>query len=198
MYKIIGENNDVIRTVNSDGSITCFQEGSPGYEKLIQDVAEQGIGIVEGPDVVEPSYAELRTSEYPPLEDQLDKIYHSGVTNWKKDIKAIKDKHPKTITGGTTIGDVPDWVQTAADNWTFNKQLREYVDAVERLELDAVVASDDIPATVEVSTTNPETMEVTTETVRNPLIVKDEEERAAAQAVVDATPQAVIDDINNQ
>lgn len=34
-------------------------------------------------------------------------------------------------------------------------------------------------------------------TVRNPLIVKDEEERAAAQAVVDATPQAVIDAINN-
>jgi len=167
------------------------------YQQFIQDVAEQGIDIVEGPDVIEPSYAELRTSEYPPLEDQLDKIYHSGVTNWKKDIKTIKDKYPKTITGGTTIGDVPDWVQTAADNWTFNKQLREYVNAVERLELDAVVASDDIPATVEVSTTNPETMEVTTETVPNPAIVKDEEERAAAQSVVDATPQSVIDSINN-
>ena len=50
---------------------------------------------------------------------------------------------------------------------------------------------------VEVTTTDPETMESTTETVRNPLIVKDEEERAAAQAVVDATPQAVIDAINN-
>ena len=235
MYKIIGENNDVIRTVNSDGSITCFQEGSPGYEKLIQDVAEQGIGIVEGPDVVEPSYAELRTSEYPPLEDQLDKIYHSGVTNWKKDIKAIKDKHPKTITGGTTIGDVPDWVQTAADNWTFNKQLREYVDAVERLsqyilsvgreeiaeevivsteevwneeteEYDTVnttetvitqTAIDALPVTIEVTETDLETGESTTETVPNPIIVKDEEERAAAQSVVDATPQPVIDSINN-
>jgi len=172
-------------------------ESNSDYQQFIQDVAEQGIGIVEGPDVIQPSYAELRAAEYPPLEDQLDKIYHSGVTNWKKDIKAIKEKHPKTIKGGTTIGDVPDWVQTAADNWTFNKQLREYVDAVERLKLDAVVASDDIPATVEVSTTNPETMEVTTETVPNPIIVKDEEERAAAQSVVDATPQSVIDSINN-
>lgn len=167
------------------------------YQQFIQDVAEQGIGIVEGPDVVQPSYSELRAAEYPPLEEQLDKIYHSGVTNWKKDIKAIKDKHPKTIVGGTTIGEIPTWVQEAADNWTFNKQLREYVDAVERLELDAVVASDDISATVEVSTTNPETMEVTTETVPNPAIVKDEEERAAAQSVVDATPQSVIDSINN-
>ena len=49
---------------------------------------------------------------------------------------------------------------------------------------------------VEVTTTDPETMESTTETVRNPLVVNDEEERAAAQSVVDATPQAVIDSIN--
>ena len=49
---------------------------------------------------------------------------------------------------------------------------------------------------VEVTTTDPETLEETTETVRNPLVVKDEEERAEAQAVVDATPQAVIDAIN--
>ena len=49
---------------------------------------------------------------------------------------------------------------------------------------------------VEVTTTDPETLESTTESIRNPLVVKDEEERAAAQAVVDATPQAVIDAVN--
>ena len=49
---------------------------------------------------------------------------------------------------------------------------------------------------VEVTTTDPETMESTTETVRNPLVVNDEEERTTAQSVVDATPQAVIDSIN--
>ena len=112
-------------------------------------------------------------------------------------VKAIKDKHPKTITGGTTIGDVPNWVQEAADNWTFNKQLREYVAASERLsqyilsegrpELteDIIVSTEEVwnearveydtfnttetvitqtaieplEATVEVSTTNPETIE---------------------------------------
>ena len=149
-------------------------------------------------------------------------------------VKAIKDKHPKTITGGTTIGDVPNWVQEAADNWTFNKQLREYVAASERLsqyilsegrpELteDIIVSTEEVwnearveydtfnttetvitqtaieplEATVEVSTTNPETMEVTTETVPNPAIVKDEEERAAAQAIVDKTPQPIIDTLS--
>ena len=72
MYKIIGENNDFIRTVNSDGSVTCFGKGSPGYENFIQDVAEQGIEIVEGPDIIEPDYATLRQQEYPSLQEQED------------------------------------------------------------------------------------------------------------------------------
>ena len=189
---------DVTSVFYIEKNITIpIASGNSDYQQFIQDVAEQGIGIVEGPDVIEPSYAELRAAEYPPLEGQLDKIYHSGVTNWKDTIQAVKDKYPKTITGGTTVGPVPNWVQTEADKWTFNKQLNEYVTATERLELDAVVASDDIPATVDVTTTNMETGAQTTETVKNPLIVKDEEERAAAQAVVDATPQPVIDSLNN-
>ncbi len=197
MYKITGDLNGVY-IQNTDNTITFIGEGRL-YDKFIQDVAEQGIEIVEGPDVVEPSYIELRRAEYPSREDQLDMIYWdkvNGTTIWEDTIQAIKDKHPKTITGSTTIGEVPAWVQEAADNWTFNKQLREYVTAVERLELEPVVASEDIPETIEVTTTDPETLESTTETVRNPLIVKDEEQRAAAQAVVDATPQSVIDSIN--
>jgi len=40
-------------------------------------------------------YARKRAAEYPSWGDQLDKIYHSGLTAWKADIKAIKDKYPK-------------------------------------------------------------------------------------------------------
>ena len=159
----------------------------------------------------------------------------NGTNIWEETIQSIKDKYPKTITGGTTIGPVPDWVQEAADNWTFNKQLREYVTAVERLsqyilsegrpeiredivietkevwneetrEMETVNITQNVitqteieplEETVEVTEFNPETMESTTSTVRNPLIVKDEEERASAQAVVNATPQPVIDSINS-
>ena len=156
-------------------------------------------------------------------------------TVWQDTISAIKTKYPKTITGGTTVGEVPDWVQEAADNWMFNKQLREYVAAVERLEQyilsagrpeireDIVIETKEVwneetremetvnitqnvitqteieplEETVEVTNYDPETMESTTSTVRNPLIVKDEEERESAQAVVNATPQPVIDSINS-
>ena len=208
------------------------------YQRFIQDVAEQGIEIVTGPDIHEPSYQELRAAEYPSLQDQQDMQYWDAInqtTVWQDTISAIKTKYPKTITGGTTVGEVPTWVQTAADNWMFNKQLREYVAAVERLEQyilsagrpelreDIVIETKEVwneetgemetvnitqnvitqteieplEQTVEVTEFNPETMESTTSTVRNPLIVKDEEERASAQAVVNATPQPVIDSINS-
>ncbi len=207
------------------------------YQKFIQDVAEQGIEIVTGPDIIEPDYKTLRQQEYPSLQDQQDMQYWdqiNGTTVWQDTITSIKTKYPKTITGGTTVGEVPAWVQESADNWTFNKQLREYVTAVERLsqyilsegrpelredivieikevwndetrEMETVNITQNVitqteikplEETVEVTEFNPETMESTTSMIRNPLIVKDEEERATAQSVVDATPQSVIDSIN--
>ena len=40
-------------------------------------------------------YKQKRVVEYPPIEDQLDSIYHNGIDGWKTTIKAIKDKYPK-------------------------------------------------------------------------------------------------------
>ena len=88
------------------------------YKRFIQDIAEQSIEIVEGPDVVELSYSELRVSEYPSREEQFDMMYWdkvNGTTVWENTIQAIKDKYPKTITGDTTIGPIPAWVQEEVD-----------------------------------------------------------------------------------
>ena len=46
-------------------------------------------------DLENDSYKSQRKAEYPSIEDQLDTIYHSGVTGWKTAIKTIKDKYPK-------------------------------------------------------------------------------------------------------
>ena len=113
MYKITSDNN-----IKKGNSYIPLDSENKDYQKFIQDVAEQGIGIVEGPDVVEPSYAELRVPEYPSREDQFDMQYHDqidGTTIWRDTIQAIKDKYPKTITGGTNIGTIPAWVQEAVD-----------------------------------------------------------------------------------
>ena len=239
MYKIIQSffENEEYCEIKKESIYIPISDSNRLYQQFIQDVAEQGIEIVEGPDIIEPSYTELRAAEYPSLQEQADMKYWdeiNGTTVWRDTITAIKEKYPKTITGGTTVGEVPAWVQEAADNWTFNKQLREYVDAIERLsqyvllegreevredvvvetkevvneetgEIETVNVTEEVITQtaiepleefVEVTTFNEETIESTTETVRNPLVVKDEEERAAAQAVIDATPQAVIDAIN--
>lgn len=36
-----------------------------------------------------------RANDYPSVKDQLDKIYHEGIDEWKKLIKVTKDKYPK-------------------------------------------------------------------------------------------------------
>lgn len=232
MYKITPDDN-----IRKGNMYIPIAENDIYYQQFIADVAEQGIEIVEGPDIIEPDYATLRQQEYPSREEQLDMMYWdrvNGTNVWEETIQAIKALYPKTITGGVTIGEVPGWVQEAADNWTFNKQLREYIGAIERLshypladgrpeiredvvietkevfneetgEMETIVttenvivqtAIDPLPELIEVSETDMETGETTTTTIRNPAIVADEAERAAAQAVVDSTPQSVIDEVN--
>ena len=41
------------------------------------------------------AYQRSRATEYPSMAEQLDDIYHNGVDEWKKTIKAVKDKYPK-------------------------------------------------------------------------------------------------------
>jgi len=40
-------------------------------------------------------YIGNRANAYPSIADQLDDIYHNGVDEWKKTIKAVKDANPK-------------------------------------------------------------------------------------------------------
>ena len=117
-YKIktIDSKDYIIRN-NDDGSQTGCTVGTRDYEQFLQDAKTIGIATcVEGPTVgVTTDYKISRREEYPPLEEQLDKIYHSGVNAWKADIKAIKDKYPKSQVGVTTVAPVPSWIKTEVD-----------------------------------------------------------------------------------
>ena len=106
MYKII--NDQIIQKGNT---FIPRSESNRDFQQFKVDVVGIGTTCVEGQTVgVTTDYKEARSKEYPRLEEQLDKIYHSGIDAWKADIKAIKDKYPKTQVGVTTIADLPDWV----------------------------------------------------------------------------------------
>ena len=242
-YKIVQFDGSNVSIAKDNMSIPRSSDNRH-YQMFIEDIA-LGNDTVEGPDVVEPSYVELRAAAYPSMVDQLDMQYWDGIngtTTWGDAIQAVKDEYPTTITGGTTVGDVPDWVQEEADAWLAKDQLIKYTDAVERLSKyvladgqeevtqDIVVRTEnvlgedgmptmdengdyimqDVTETIIVSHAIPaleatvtrtvydENDVATEETIENPLITEDNAERAEAQAVVDATPQSVIDTYNGE
>ena len=217
MYKIQrdpidGSENIIFR--KSDGTFIPRDTINRDYQQFVDDIYTNGIGIVEGADYVGvTTYTEARRTEYPPLEEQLDKIYHNGIDAWKADIKVIKDKYPKTQVGITSIAPLPDWVNTAL----FNKQKEEYVKAKARLEqyelangLKGVVRTESIWDDKSESYVDRDVIDYVIKPLplwvpafgieqgqRNPLIVQDEAERDAAHEIISKTPQSVIDSINN-
>ena len=188
MYKLI---SDVIIKISDNVSIPIDPENR-GYQQFVEDIYEKGLEIVEGADYVGvTTYTEARAAEYPPIVDQLDKIYHSGIDAWKADIKVIKDKYPKTQVGITSIAPIPDWVNTAL----FEKQKEKYVEAKARLTqyevANGLLGADGISYEVP-------PLPIYIEGIgRNPLVVQDEAERVAAQEVINNTPQAVIDSVSS-
>ena len=192
MYKLFKDTLTDTYSVQIVGTQISFLTDSTNrhYQKFVDDIYEKGIGIVEGADYVGvTTYTEARAAEYPPIEDQLDKIYHDGIDAWKADIKIIKDKYPKTQVGITSIAPIPDWVNTAL----FDKQKEKYVEAKARLaqyELSAGKKDMDVIGYII------DPLPIWVDGVRNPLVVQDEEQRKEAQKIIDNTPQAVIDSIN--
>ena len=206
LFKINGE--DLYSILNTE--LNCMipvDSENMDYQQFVDDIYTNGIEIVEGADYVGvTTYTEARAAEYPPLEEQLDKIYHSGVDAWKADIKVIKDNYPKTQVGITSIAAIPSWVNTAL----FDKQKEKYVEAKARLaQYELANGVKGVLGTENVwdASTNYyvdkdiigyviEPLPLIVDGVRNSLVVADETERAAAQTVVNNTPQAVIDSIN--
>ena len=190
MYKILTSNS--IKRISDSVSIPV-DSGNTDYQQFVDDIYGKGLEIIEGADYVGvTTYTEARRAEYPPIEDQLDKIYHSGINAWKADIKKIKDKYPKTQVGITSIAPIPDWVHTIL----FEKQKEEYVKAKERLaqyELSNGLKEEGDPWNGNYII---QPLPLWVDGGRNPLVVQDEKERAEAQEVIINTPQAVIDSIN--
>jgi hypothetical protein len=83
-------NHEAIYKLNP--SVTTIR-GDVAYDKD-GNIVEYDMAAVQ--DYIDANaYKELRAAEYPPITEQLDKIFHDGIEEWKKEIQAVKDKYPK-------------------------------------------------------------------------------------------------------
>ena len=89
---ILAINSDAQFSVNAEDvkQITWHNDTTPIAEA---DILAKQKELVTAYDKAK--YQRDRAEAYPSMADQLDDIYHNGVDEWKKTIKAVKDKYPK-------------------------------------------------------------------------------------------------------
>ena len=146
------------------------------YQKILDAIIEQGADCFEG---------DIPTD----LQDAAD------AKQFAQQVEAYKAAKSRVAQYQLSVG-VPESTQTiVTGRQEWNEEAGEMQDVTETVVIPAIEPLD---ATVEVTTYDIETDTSTTETVANPIIVKDVAERAAAQAIIDATPQSVIDTYNGE
>lgn len=82
------------------GTVVTINDSTGAFDKDGNQVTLDNTKVAEARAALDAEWAATqyqrdRAKEYPIWQDQLDKIYHSGIDAWKADIKAIKDKYPK-------------------------------------------------------------------------------------------------------
>jgi len=91
MIKII----DAILAINSNAEVVVrgsnIDDCQIEWQNNTAEISKADIKV----KMASMEYIVKRQAEYPPIVDQLDDIYHNGVDEWKKTIKAVKDKYPK-------------------------------------------------------------------------------------------------------
>jgi len=89
-----------IQAINPDAQVTCNEED---YDQITW---LNGTAVISKADIQakqaelkadydSKEYQRKRRAEYPSIEDQLDDIYHNGISGWSATIKTTKDKYPK-------------------------------------------------------------------------------------------------------
>ena len=162
-------NTKIIKTENA---FIPLDPDNVDYQKVLDDIIEQGADCFEGAIPTE-----LQTA--------------ANNKQFAQQVEAYKVAKARVAQYQLSVG-VPESSETIVTGQEWNEEAGEMQDVTETIVIPAIPA---LEATVEVTTEKMGEDSVTT-TVANPLIVKDDEERAAAQAVIDATPQPVKDHVN--
>jgi len=137
------------------------------YQRVLDDIIEQGADCFEG-DIP----TELQTA--------------ADAKQFAQQVTAYTIAKARVAQYQLSVG-VPESTGSLVTGQEMNMETGEMQDVTETFVIPAI---EPLEATVEV-TTQEMGEDPVTATVANPLIVKDNEERAAAQSIIDATPSPV-------
>ena len=172
MYTLIEDSMFNTKIIKTENMFIPLDVENVEYQKVLDDIIEQGADCWDG-DIP----AELQTAADA-------KLFGQQVT-------AYTIAKARVAQYQLSVG-VPESSETIVIEQEWNQEAGEMQDVTETV---VTLAIEPLEATVEVTTQEEDGDPITT-TVANPLIVKDDEERAAAQAIIDATPQPVKDHVN--
>ena len=154
--------------IQDGNSSVPLDPANSDYQRVLDDIIEQGADCFEG-DIP----TDLQTA--------------ADAKQFAQQVEAYKIAKARVAQYQLSVG-VPESSETIVTGQAWNEEAMEMQDVTETFVTPAIPA---LEATVEETTYDMETDTSTTATVANPVIVKDNEERAAAQAIIDATPVPV-------
>ena len=169
MYKLLanmpGLEPSVVQRL-SDNTCIPFDPANTDYQRFLDDINKHDTSIVDG---------EIPEST----------LTHAAERKFKQQLNAYKNAVARLAQYILSEGRTEVKEMRPNGEKTLNPETLEYEDVL--VETITQTAVEPLPATVDVWEGDEKV------TVRNPLIVQDEEQRAAAQAIIDATPQEVKD-----
>jgi hypothetical protein len=157
---------------SSQQTFIALDSANRHYQRVLDDIIEQGADCFEG-DIP----AEIQAAA-------ANKLF-------AQQVEAYKIAKTRVAQYQLSVG-VPESSETIVTGQEWNEEAMVWEDVTETIVTPAI---EPLEATVEV-TTQEMGEDPVTSTVANPLIVKDDEERASAQAIIDATPGPVKTHVN--
>ena len=91
-YLETGSVIEAIMSINPDAEVSVIDNDPDRITWDKGDVIAKDVILAK---VTAMQYIEKRKKSYPEIEQQLDEIYHNGISGWSANIKKIKDQYPK-------------------------------------------------------------------------------------------------------
>jgi hypothetical protein len=91
-YLETGSVIEAVKALNPDADVSVINNDPDKITWHKGDVIAKDVILAK---VTAMQYIEKRKKDYPSWQQQMDDLYHNGISGWSATIKSTKDKYPK-------------------------------------------------------------------------------------------------------